>query len=133
MTKLAQLIAKQEGFGKPGAIPTIRHNPGDLRHSPHSSHTGIGPNDIGIIDTDDHGWQDLDRQLRLIAIDYPGITLADTIQGQRDSLGNVRPKGYPGWAPASDHNNPEVYINFLAGGLGVVSTTALSTVLLIQA
>lgn len=66
-TRAAQLWAKNEGFGLPGKIPTIRHNPGDLRHSPHSSHVGEGPNDIGIIDNDDDGWADLERQLLLYA------------------------------------------------------------------
>lgn len=68
-TLLAQAIAKMEGFGIKGAIPTIRHNPGDLRHSPHSQHPG-GPahkDDIGTIDNDVDGWLDLERQLVLFA------------------------------------------------------------------
>jgi hypothetical protein len=77
MTKFAQLIAKMEGFGKPGAIPTLRNNPGDLRHSPHSSHDGIGPDDIGIIDTVEHGWEDLERQLALYA--ERGMTMQEAI------------------------------------------------------
>lgn len=66
-TRAAQLWAHNEGFGLPNAIPTTHHNPGDLRHSPHSSHVGEGANDIGIIDTDDDGWADLERQLQLFA------------------------------------------------------------------
>jgi hypothetical protein len=67
MSKLAELIAKEEGFGIPGTIPTRRNNPGDLRHCPHCSHEGIGPDDIGTIDTIEHGWEDLERQLGLYA------------------------------------------------------------------
>src|SRR6185437_4031555 len=38
VTLLARLISREEGFGIPGALPTRDHNPGDLRHSPHSAH-----------------------------------------------------------------------------------------------
>lgn len=75
-TKLAQCIARQEGFGRPNEIPTVRHNPGDLRHSPHSEHPG-GPNDIGTIDSDDDGWDDLERQLRIYG--SRGMTLESMI------------------------------------------------------
>lgn len=64
---LARLIAKQEGFGIPGAIPTERDNPGDLRHAPHAAHNGIDPNAIGQEPTVDAGWADLERQLQLYA------------------------------------------------------------------
>lgn len=67
MTKLIKLMSKEEGFGKPGTIPTIRHNPLDLRHSPHSSHQGEGSNDIGVIDNDVDGWADAERQAQLAA------------------------------------------------------------------
>ena len=79
MTKLAQIIAREEGFGIPGKIPTIRHNPGDLRHSPHSKHPG-GPShkdDIGTIDTNTDGWADLERQLVIFANE--GMTLRSMI------------------------------------------------------
>lgn len=64
---LAKLIAKEEGFGVVGALPTRNHNPGDLRHSPHSVHESRSPNAVGQIDTDEHGWEDLERQLRIYA------------------------------------------------------------------
>jgi hypothetical protein len=93
MTKLASLIAAREGFFKSGTLPRRRHNPGDLRHSPHSSHEGIGPNDIGEIDTDEHGWEDLERQLDLDAA--RGMTLEAAIyswapQCENDSAGYLR-------------------------------------------
>ena len=99
---LAQLIAKQEGFGKPGALPTRRNNPGDLRHSPHSSHEGIGPNDIGEIDTATDGWADLERQLRLYSI--RGLTLAQLAET---------------YAPESDGNDTAAYLAALCSGLGL--------------
>jgi len=121
MTKLAQLIAREEGFGRPGAIPTRRNNPGDLRHSPHSAHPG-GPqhaDDIGTIDTVEHGWEDLERQLGLIAKKHYLLTLEQFTAGERDSKGVVLPGGYPGWAPTADNNDPARYAAMLAAGLGL--------------
>lgn len=78
MSKLAQAVSRMEGFGIPGAKPTRFNNPGDLRHSPHSSHEGEGPNDIGKIDTPEHGWEDLELQLQKYA--YRGLTLAELVE-----------------------------------------------------
>ncbi|HET9319066.1 MAG TPA: hypothetical protein VFO27_04800 [Bryobacteraceae bacterium] len=121
MTLLAKLIASEEGFGKPNTLPTRRHNPGDLRHSPHSEHPG-GPahaDDIGAIDTDEHGWQDEERQLRIDA--DRGLTLAETIYQ---------------WAPQKDHNDPGKYLSdvlagFHARGHAVTGDMPLAQVLLI--
>lgn len=117
-TRLAQLIAREEGFGRAGVLPTIRRNPGDLRHSPHSSHSGIGPDDIGIIDTVEHGWEDLERQLLLYA--GRGLTLRQAIYA---------------WAPPSDGNDTARYLrDVVAGFYGLVGPeTSLRTVLAIPA
>ena len=93
MTLLAKLIAKEEGFFKAGTIPAIRHNPGDLTHSPNSQHPS-DPNAIGTIDTDDDGWADLERQLALDA--DTGMTLRQAIYL---------------WAPKDDGKNPLLYGN----------------------
>ena len=112
MTKLALLISQQEGFGKPDAIPTLRHNPGDLRHSPNSSHPD-GPNDIGTIPSDELGWADLDRQLWLYA--KRGLTLRQAIYE---------------FAPPSE-NDSAAYLQFVIDGFSgrVNADTALSFVL----
>lgn len=99
MSKLAQLIAKEEGYGIPGSVPTRDNNPGDLRHSPHSSHEGEGPNDIGIIDSVANGWADLERQLQRYA--DRGLTLRDAIYE---------------FAPPTE-NDSERYLNFVCQGL----------------
>lgn len=99
MSKLAELIAKEEGFGIPGSVPTRFHNPGDLRHSPHSTHPG-DPNGIGVIDTDAHGWADLERQLELYAI--RGLSLRECIAI---------------YAPPTE-NDSERYLDFVCEGLG---------------
>lgn len=116
MTKLAQLIAKQEGFGVPGAIPTRDNNPGDLRHSPHSSHTGEGPDDIGIIDTPVDGWADLERQLQIYA--KRGLTIQQMIAE---------------YAPPEDGNATSAYLQNVCSGLGLPPSTLVSVALRIIA
>jgi hypothetical protein len=114
MTRLAQLIGKEEGFGIPGAIPTIRHNPGDLKHSPHSQHPN-SPEDIGTIDTDEHGWADLDRQLRKYA--RRGLTLREMVEI---------------YAPP-DENNTEQYLSFITKALDLPPDATVSEALLVPA
>ena len=97
MTLLAKLIARQEGFGIPGAIPTTHRNPGDLRHSPHSDHPGK-PNAIGTIDTVEHGWEDLERQLRIYAA--KGLTIAQMVAV---------------YAPPMENNSSAYLANICAG------------------
>jgi hypothetical protein len=99
MSKLAQLIAREEGYGLAGAIPTVDNNPGDLRHSPHSSHSG-NSNGIGVIDTVADGWADLERQLQLYG--ERGLTLRQAIYE---------------FAPPIE-NDSEQYLNFVCAGLG---------------
>lgn len=100
MTKLARLIAKEEGYGEPGAIPTTHNNPGDLRHSPHSTHPVDKPNAIGQIDTPEEGWADLERQLQIYA--KRGLTLRQMVEI---------------YAPPSDGNRTEQYLRDLLVGL----------------
>lgn len=102
MTLLARLIAKEEGFGIPGAIPTTHNNPGDLRHSPHSEHATDSPNSIGQIDSIEDGWEDLERQLRLYA--DRGLTLRDMI------INYYAPEG---------ENDSERYLAFICQGLNL--------------
>jgi hypothetical protein len=128
MTKLAQLVAKQEGFGIAGAIPTVRHNPGDLRHSPHSQHPG-GPahkDDVGTIDTDEHGWSDLERQLQIYAEE--GLTLRQMV-----NLYCGLPKDPPIGAIAPDGNNVATYLHTIASGLNLPPATPVREALKIAA
>lgn len=114
-TKLAQLIAREEGFGKPGAIPTLRHNPGDLRHSPHSEHPAAEPDAIGSIDTDDDGWNDLERQLQLYA--DRGLTLRTMVDA---------------YAPPGE-NDTSRYLEFLTTALGLPADSLVSEALTMSA
>lgn len=110
MSRLAELISKMEGFGIPGSLPTRNHNPGDLRHSPHSDHPG-DPNAIGVIDNDADGWADLDRQLQLFAA--RGLSLDKAIYI---------------FAPPNE-NNTEDYLKFVCQELGCTADTPVSEAL----
>ena len=115
-TKLAVLISREEGFFTSGTLPNRNHNPGDLRHSPHSEHPG-DPNAIGVIDSDADGWSDLERQLQLDAA--RGMTLQQAIYS---------------WAPPTENNTVQYLADVLNGFGGIVdSSTPLSQVLEIPA
>jgi len=111
MSKLAQLIASEEGFFKSGSLPQRRNNPGDLRHSPHSSHEGEAPNDIGVIPTAAQGWEDLESQLQLDA--NRGWTLQQLVYT---------------YAPPSENNSAQ-YLQYLCDGLGCTADTLVSAAL----
>ena len=111
-TLLAQLIAKREGYGIPGTVPTRFNNPGDLRHSPHSAHTADQPDGIGQIDTVEHGWDDLERQLLLYA--SRKITLRQMIVTY--------------YAPKVE-NDSEGYLAFVCAGLCATPDMLVSSAL----
>jgi hypothetical protein len=106
--RIAELIAREEGYGIPGALPTRDNNPGDLRHSPHSFHTADAPEAIGQIDSPADGWADLVRELDLYA--SRGLTVAQAIYE---------------WAPPNE-NNTAGYLAYVVNGLGVSADTLLS-------
>jgi hypothetical protein len=114
MSKLARLIAQEEGYGIPGDIPTTHDNPGDLRHSPHSFHAPDDPNGIGEIDSPADGWLDLERQLELYA--QRGMTLQQAIYE---------------FAPESENNTAQ-YLAFVCDGLGLSPSTLVSDALKIS-
>lgn len=61
----AQSIARQEGFGVPGARPTRNHNPGNLTGRMWTGQ--VDAQGFAIFATDAQGWDALYRQLQLIA------------------------------------------------------------------
>ena len=115
MSLLAYLIAKREGFGIPNAIPTIRNNPGDLRHAPGEMHAPGAPNGIGSFDSVAAGWAALEMQLRLYA--QRGLTV-----GQMVAL----------YAPPTDNNDTSQYLQFVCTGLGLPPETFVSVALKLQ-
>lgn len=111
MSKLARVMAQEEGFYVSGSVPNRDHNPLDLRHSPHSSHAGEGANDIGIIDNDADGWADADRQLQRYA----------------DENMTLRVMVYT-LAPPSE-NNSEQYLEFVCQHMGMSPDTSVTDAL----
>ena len=96
MSKLALAIATQEGFFTGGSLPQRNNNPGDLRHGPGEVHPDNQPNVVGAFDTPEDGWAALERQLSLDG--ERGMTVQDLIYS---------------YAPPSDDNDTEAYINFV--------------------
>jgi hypothetical protein len=111
MSKLARLIAQEEGYGIPGDIPTRDNNPGDLRHSPHSFHPADAPDAIGQIDTAADGWADLERQLQLYA--QRGLTLQQAIYE---------------FAPPEENDSAQ-YLKYVCDGLGLPATATVTEAL----
>jgi hypothetical protein len=53
---IAKAIARAEGYGVPGAIPTVRNNPGNIKSG----------GAIATFSTPEEGWNALFRQVRLM-------------------------------------------------------------------
>jgi hypothetical protein len=109
--RIAELIAKEEGYGIHGSVPNRDNNPGDLRHSPHSFHSPDAPDAIGQIGNVADGWADLLRQLDLYAL--RGLTVAQAIYE---------------WAPPNE-NNTQAYLSYVVNGLGVSADSLLTDAL----
>jgi hypothetical protein len=121
-TKLAQLIARMEGFGVPGAKPTRDHNPGDLEHAP-----GITAWDgaIGIEPSDEQGWADLERQLKLYA--ERGLTLRQMVNIY------APPDETPGDPVSVVENDTPRYLDFICHNIGLDPDSGVRAALSIPA
>lgn len=91
--RMARAIATAEGFGVPGAIPTVANNPGDLV-IPDWTPT-LGSAGIAVFDSVEYGWSRLYRQLNLVltggsAYYFPDTTIAE--------MGRKWANGDPNWA-----------------------------------
>jgi hypothetical protein len=54
--RIAEAIAVAEGYGKPGQIPTVRNNPGNIRSS-------VAPYPVATYGSPEEGWNALYRQV----------------------------------------------------------------------
>jgi hypothetical protein len=128
--KIERLIAIEEGFYKHGSLPNRNHNPGDLRHSPHSFHSFDAPDAIGQIDSDADGWADMALEMRFYASLEPGD------QRNRPFPGLTVAQAVFEYAPPTE-NNSAAYLSFIINGaphegisgLGCSSDTLLSEAL----
>jgi hypothetical protein len=118
---MASAIQRMEG-GRPGDINMRNNNPGNLRS------WGNYPTENGYAKFPDYqtGLDALKAQIRRNI--EKGLTLNEFFAGQRDSSGKVIPGGYPGYAPAADHNQPNGYAKFVAGVVGISADTRLDSV-----
>jgi len=104
-----QAIARQEGFGVPGAIPTRDDNPGDIIWSRFAQAEGaIQDGRFAKWTTVQEGF---DAERTLLVDDYLGLTV-------RQALNK--------WAPASDGNNVSAYETNVCAWTGMTPDTVLT-------
>jgi hypothetical protein len=112
VTRFADAIAHAEGYGIPGAIPTVANNPGDLV-IPGWSPT-MGSAGIAVFDSPDYGWSRLYRQIALIV---RGESAHYDLDMTLAEMGRVYAGGDDNWA------------RNVAAHLGVSTSTTLGQVL----
>lgn len=99
--RFARAIASAEGFGLSGAIPTIAHNPGDLKPPGWDGPTlGSG---IAVFNDDASGWNALYKQLWLI---LTGASSYYNLDMSIADMGNT-------WAPAQGDSWAQNVARFL--------------------
>ena len=112
--QLAQAIARAEGFGVAGAIPTLAHNPGDLVIPGWEGDT-LGSAGISVLPDDQTGWARLYHQLQLIVDGRSHVYSLD------DSISDMADK----WTTTDQ----EAWANNVAGALGVSPDVTLREIL----
>jgi hypothetical protein len=112
--QLAQAIARAEGFGVPGAIPTVAHNPGDLVIPGWEGDT-LGSAGISVLPDDNTGWARLYHQLQLIVDGRSHVYSLD------DSISDMASK----WTTTEQ----EAWANNVAAALGVSPDVTLREIL----
>jgi len=108
----ANAIAYAEGYGIPGAIPTVANNPGDLV-IPGWQPT-LGSAGIAVFDSVEYGWSRLYRQIALI---IKGDSSYYRLSMSLADMGRIYAGGDPNWA------------RNVASYLGVSTATTLGQVL----
>jgi hypothetical protein len=111
VTALSQAIAKAEGFGPAGNLPTRINNPGDLELGDQGQ--GVD-NDKTIFPTEQDGWNALEGQVRWM------LTGNSRIYSLNDTILEVAEK-YTG------NDNPEAWASIVAQRLGVTIATTLAS------
>jgi hypothetical protein len=103
---IAAALAQFEGYNTPGTLAQRNNNPGNLR-------SGIGQtgtdNGYAVFATADDGWNALYNQIQLYI--SRGLNLQQMIYT---------------YAPPSDNNPTNNYLNFVAGKVGIPTDVPLS-------
>ena len=110
---IAAAIQQMEGWF-PGSVSYRNNNPGNLRSGP--GMTGTDSGGYAIFPDFATGQAALDAQVQTNI--NRGLTLQQFFAG-----GN----GYAGYAPSTDNNNPTAYANFVAGQVGIDTSTPLNS------
>ena len=113
---ISQAIAQMEGFNTPGTIAQRDNNPGNLRSGP--GQTGTDSRGYAIFPDVATGWAALNNQVQINI--SRGLTLQEFFAG--------KPGVYAGYAPSADSNNPTNYANFVAGRIGIDTSTPLDQI-----
>ena len=118
-----QAMSEMEGFGVPGAIPTICNNPLDLIYCDEAIHFGATGNYKGF------------AQFLNVTIGWEAARRWLSVQAHFDATGNLI-GGYMGatlqqvinrFAPGSQKgNDPAEYISFVCGKTGLTPQTVLT-------
>ena len=113
---LAHAIAKAEGFGSKGAVPTRYHNPGDIRASRGVKYPGqIGLNSHGyvIFKNDRAGWDAMQSQLdKILSGDSKFYSISMTLRQL-----------------AKRYATSPLWVKNVAKNLGVTADTTLAEIL----
>lgn len=114
VSRLAQAIAKAEGYGTPNSIPTRANNPGNLKNGA----PVLAGTSITKYATAAEGWAALERQIGLILTGKSAYYKAtDTIA----QMGSV-------WAPSGDNNITGAWARNVANFLNVSVSTRIGAV-----
>jgi len=117
LDEFAHLIAQKEGFfSSKETIAKRLHNPGDLRPYSHDQKSESG---YRSFQTDEQGWAELKRQIKLNAA--RNLSIEEFFAGKKGV--------YEGFAPSADKNDPRGYAEFVAKGFGVDVSTRVSDLL----
>lgn len=116
LDQMASAIQQMEGWF-PGSVSQRNNNPGNLRAG--SGQIGTDSKGYAIFPDYQTGYNALVRQITLNV--NKGLTLEEFFGGKQGV--------YPGYAPAADSNQPNVYAQFVATKLGIDSNVPLSEIM----
>ena len=126
---LQQAIAKQEGFGKPGARPTLLHNPGDIIYGTFATSHGAVGNVGGYAEFPDDatGWAALTALLsgpsyRDLTVQHWGV-----LRYLLKAIDRYRPA--PAGSTLTEGNQPDVYVQNICEWCDCSPTTPIADLL----
>lgn len=114
VSDLAAAIQRFEGWA-PGSVSFRNNNPGNLRAGP--GQVGTDSQGYAIFPDYATGWAALQNQVQTNI--SRGLTLNEFFAGV--------PGVYPGYAPATDRNNPAQYAATVAGWVGISPDVPLAS------